>query len=71
MIFLAFIYIRVSTINQAREGNSMEAQTYSLKQGSAVKIFNNVFSDKPKHHHQIDKLQTIESHRGRLQAHYH
>ena len=52
-------YARVSTMGQARDGNSMEAQVCALKQAGAVKIFKDVFSGKSEHRPQLDKLLKV------------
>ena len=52
-------YARVSTMGQAREGNSMEAQVCALKLAGAVKIFKDVFSGKSEHRPQLDKLLKV------------
>ena len=53
---MVYGYARVSTMGQAREGNSMEAQVCALKLAGAVKIFKDVFSGKSEHRPQLDKL---------------
>ena len=52
-------YARVSTMGQARDGNSMEAQVCALKLAGAVKIFKDVFSGKSEHRPQLDKLLKV------------
>ncbi|MBQ6664074.1 MAG: recombinase family protein [Synergistaceae bacterium] len=52
-------YARVSTTGQARDGNSIEAQTSALQQAGAEKIFHDVFSGKAEHRPQLDKLLKV------------
>ena len=59
-------YARVSTMGQARDGNSMEAQVCALKQAGAVKIFKDVFSGKSEHRPQLDKPTVLSSKKPRL-----
>ena len=56
---MVYGYARVSTMGQAREGNSMEAQVCALKLAGAVKIFKDVFSGKSEHRPQLDKLLKV------------
>ena len=56
---MVYGYARVSTIGQARDGNSMEAQVCALKLAGAVKIFKDVFSGKSEHRPQLDKLLKV------------
>ena len=52
-------YARVSTLGQAREGNSLETQENALRQAGAEKIFRDVYSGKPERRPQLDKLLKI------------
>ena len=52
-------YARVSTMGQARDGNSIEAQVSALRQAGAEKIFKDVFSGKAKHRPQLDRLLKV------------
>ena len=52
-------YARVSTMGQARDGNSIEVQVSALQQAGAEKIFKNVFSGNAKHRPQLDKLLKV------------
>ncbi|MBR4195442.1 MAG: recombinase family protein [Synergistaceae bacterium] len=56
---MVYGYARVSTMGQACEGNSMEAQVCALKLAGAVKIFKDVFSGKSEHRPQLDKLLKV------------
>ena len=56
---MVYGYARVSTIGQARDGNSIEAQVCALKQAGAVKIFKDVFSGKSEHRPQLNKLLKV------------
>ena len=56
---MVYGYARVSTMGQARDGNSMEAQVCALKLAGAVKIFKDVFSGKSEHRPQLDKLLKV------------
>ena len=56
---MVYGYARVSTLGQARDGNSMEAQVCALKLAGAVKIFKDVFSGKSEHRPQLDKLLKV------------
>ena len=56
---MVYGYARVSTMGQAREGNSMEAQVCALKLAGAVNIFKDVFSGKSEHRPQLDKLLKV------------
>ena len=57
--FLIFGYVRVSTNSQARDGNSLEAQIYSLKEVGAEKILSDVFSGSKNNRPELDKLLKI------------
>ena len=52
-------YARVSTMGQARDGNSIEVQVSALQQAGAEKIFKDVFSGKAKYRPQLDKLLKV------------
>ena len=52
-------YARVSTMGQARDGNSIEVQVSALRQAGAEKIFKDVFSGKTKHRPQLNKLLKV------------
>ena len=56
---MVYGYARVSTMGQARDGNSMEAQVCALKLAGAVKIFKDVFSGKSEYRLQLDKLLKV------------
>ena len=62
---MVYGYARVSTMGQARDGNSMEAQVCALKLAEAVKIFKDVFSGKSEHR------PHLEGHRERVQTHHY
>ena len=49
-------YARVSTIGQARDGNSLELQAIALTHAGAVRIYSDVCSGKAKHRPELDKL---------------
>ena len=59
-------YARVSTLGQARDGNSIEAQVNALQQAGAERIFKDVFSGKTEHRPQLDKLLKVISGGDRL-----
>ena len=59
-------YARVSTVGQARDGNSIEVQVSALRQAGAEKIFKDVFSGNAKHRPQLDKLLKVIQHGDRL-----
>lgn len=59
-------YARVSTMGQARDGNSLEAQVNALQQAGAELIFKDIFSGKTEHRPQLDKLLKVISGRDRL-----
>ena len=52
-------YARVSTMGQARDGNSLEAQVNALQQAGAELIFKDIFSGKTEHRPQLDKLLKV------------
>ena len=56
---MIFGYVRVSTNSQARDGNSLEAQIYSLKEVGAEKILSDVFSGSKNNRPELDKLLKI------------
>lgn len=59
-------YARVSTMGQARDGNSLEAQVNALQQAGAELIFKDIFSGKTEHRPQLDKLLKVISGGDRL-----
>ena len=52
-------YARVSTLGQARDGNSLEAQEQALREAGAEKIFTESFSGSKDIRPQLDKLMRI------------
>mgnify|MGYP002623978907 CR=1 FL=1 len=56
---MVFGYARVSTMGQARDGNSLDAQILALQNAGAVKIFSDVFSGIKNDRPQLDKLLKI------------
>ena len=52
-------YARVSTLGQARDGNSLEAQEQALREAGAEKIFTESFSGSKDSRPQLDKLMRI------------
>ncbi len=52
-------YARVSTLGQARDGNSLEAQEQALREAGAEKIFMESFSGSKDSRPQLDKLMRI------------
>ncbi len=56
---MVFGYARVSTMGQARDGNSLDAQILALQNAGAVKIFSDVFSGTKNDRPQLDKLLKI------------
>lgn len=52
-------YARVSTVGQAREGNSLEAQEAALRQNGVVKIFSDAVTGKKKHRPGLDELLSV------------
>lgn len=52
-------YARVSTLGQARDGNSLEAQEQALLEAGAEKIFTESFSGSKDSRPQLDKLMRI------------
>ena len=53
---MVYGYARVSTMGQAREGNSLEAQVSALRQAGAERIYRDVFSGKSERRPQLDRL---------------
>ncbi len=49
-------YARVSTVGQARDGNSLEAQQQKLTEAGAAKIYHDAYTGKKRHRPQFDKL---------------
>ena len=56
---MVYGYARVSTMGQAREGNSLEAQVNALRQAWAERIFRDVYSGKPERRPQLDRLMKV------------
>ena len=54
-------YARVSTVGQARDGNSLEKQQEQLKAAGAEKIYLDAYTGTKKHRPEFDKLMTIVS----------
>lgn len=52
-------YARVSTKMQAKEGNSLEAQTNALREAGALKIFCDSFTGTEKNRPEFDKLKAL------------
>lgn len=52
-------YQRVSTKNQARDGNSLEAQSNALKQAGAEIIYSDAFTGAKAHRPELDKLMAV------------
>ena len=52
-------YARVSTIGQARDGNSLEVQEKELKEAGAEKIFSDVFSGSKNNRPQLNNLLKV------------
>mgnify|MGYP003305988742 CR=1 FL=1 len=52
-------YQRVSTKGQARDGNSLEAQTKALKAAGAEKIYSDAFTGTKSHRPELDKLLDV------------
>ena len=63
---MVYGYARVSTLGQAREGNSLEAQESALRQAGAEHIFKDVFSGKSEHRPQLAKLLKVIDYRDKL-----
>lgn len=49
-------YARVSTKGQAKDGNSLEAQTKALREHGAVQIYSDAFTGTKAHRPELDKL---------------
>ena len=56
---MVYGYARVSTMGQAREGNSLEAQMNALRQAGAERIYRDVYSGKPERRPQLDRLMKV------------
>ena len=56
---MVYGYARVSTMGQARDGNSLEAQENALRQAGAERIFRDVYSGKPERRPQLDRLLKV------------
>lgn len=54
-------YARVSTKGQARDGNSLEGQTNSLKEAGATDIYCDSFTGKKMERPEFDKLKSVLS----------
>ena len=61
-------YAHVSTMGQARDGNSFEAQVNALRQAGAERIFRDIYSRKPECRPQLDRLLKVIENGG--QAHH-
>ena len=56
---MVYGYARVSTMGQARDGNSLEAQESALHQAGAERIYRDVYSGKPERRPQLDRLMKV------------
>lgn len=56
---MVYGYARVSTSGQARDGNSLDAQVWALRNAGAVKIFSDVFSGTKNARPQLNKLLKV------------
>ena len=56
---MVYGYARVSTMGQAREGNSLEAQVNALRQAGAERIYRDVYSGKTERRPQLDRLLKV------------
>ena len=56
---MVYGYARVSTMGQARDGNSLEAQMSALRQAGAERIYRDVYSGKPERRPQLDRLMKV------------
>ena len=56
---MVYGYARVSTMGQAREGNSLEAQMNALRQAGAERIYRDVYSGKPERRPQLNRLMKV------------
>ena len=63
---MVYGYARVSTMGQARDGNSLEAQENALRQAGAERIFRDVYSGKPERRPQLDRLMKVIENGDRL-----
>ena len=63
---MVYGYARVSTMGQARDGNSLEAQMSALRQAGAERIFRDVYSGKPERRPQLDRLMKVIENGDRL-----
>ena len=63
---MVYGYARVSTMGQARDGNSLEAQENALRQAGAERIYRDVFSGKTEHRPQLDRLLRVIDNRDTL-----
>lgn len=53
---MVYGYCRVSTLMQARDGNSLEAQEKALKENGAVEIYSDTFTGTKAHRPELDCL---------------
>lgn len=53
---MVYGYCRVSTLMQARDGNSLEAQEKALKENGAVEIYSDTFTGTKAHRPELDRL---------------
>ena len=63
---MVYGYARVSTMGQARDGNSLEARENALRQAGAERIFRDVYSGKPERRPQLDRLMKVIEYGDRL-----
>lgn len=56
---MVYGYARVSTMGQAHDGNSLEAQISALREAGAEKIFSDVFSGRTTKRPELDKLLRV------------
>ena len=56
---MVYGYARVSTLGQARDGNSLEAQENALRQAGAERIFKDVYRGKTERRPQLDRLMKV------------
>ena len=56
---MVYGYARFSMMGLEKNDNSLEAQINLLRQAGAERIFQDVYSGKPKHHPQLDELLNI------------
>ena len=57
---------RVSTTGQARDGNSLEAQESALRQAGTERIYRDLYSGKPEHRPQLDRLLKVIGYGNKL-----